>query len=98
MKWAGIDGDVFCTKEGNVPFLSVLQMYDCFEQIIELFLKTMETIFVRISTDNGNLALRMMIAARIRKKEWTASNDRAGTGSDLMKIPYIRLLWKRMSG
>ena len=68
MKWAGIDGDVFCTKEGNVPFLSVLQMYDCFEQIIELFLKTMETIFVRISTDNGNLALRMMIAQGLEKK------------------------------
>lgn len=68
MKWAGIDGDVFCTKEGKVPFLSVLQMYDCFEQIIELFLKAMETIFVRISTDNGNLTLRMMIAQRLEKK------------------------------
>ena len=67
MKWAGIDGDVFCTKEGKVPFLSVLQMYDCFEQIIELFLKTMETIFVRISTDNGNLTLRIMIAQRLEK-------------------------------
>ena len=42
--------------------------HDCFEQIIELFLKTMETIFVRISTDNGNLALRMMIAQGLEKK------------------------------
>lgn len=28
----------------------------------------METIFVRISTDNGNLALRMMIAQGLEKK------------------------------
>ena len=27
MKWAGIDGDVFCTKEGKVPFLSALQIF-----------------------------------------------------------------------
>ena len=33
-----------------------------------MFLKTIETIFVRISTDNGNLALRMMIAQGLEKK------------------------------
>lgn len=57
----------FAQKRARYHFYSALQMYDCFEQIIELFLKTMETIFVRISTDNGNLTLRIMIAQRLEK-------------------------------